>query len=123
MLLFACASQYDLTDRSGNTFIVEGIELEPKSYFEYRAGDAIRELEPKDIVSLSIPNAEPRIFEGKVFYPAMLALEDTVSVPSQGFVCVEGTLTAKNAGRKLSIKIMNISEIKLKKEDKTEESE
>jgi hypothetical protein len=119
-LFAACSSPYSLTDRSGNTFIIEKPELEPKEYFEYRAGDATRELKPKDIVSLSIPNAEPTIFDGKVFYPATLALEDTVSVPPQGFICVEGTLKAENAGRKFSIKVMNISEIKLKKEEKEE---
>ena len=118
LLLAACSSPYSLTDRSGNTFVIEKMELEPKEYFEYRAGDATRELKPKDIVSLSIPNAEPKIFDGKVFYPAELVIEDTVSVPTQGFICVEGTLTAKNAGRNFSIKVMNISEIKLKKDEK-----
>jgi hypothetical protein len=120
ILLAACSSPYSLTDRSGNTFIIEKMELEPKEHFEYRAGDATRELKPKDIVSLSIPNAEPTIFDGKVFYPATLTLEDTVSVPTQGFICVEGTLKAENSGRKFSIKVMNISEIKIKKEEKEE---
>jgi hypothetical protein len=110
LLLIACSKVYNLKDRSGNTFVIEKPELETKGDLEYRAGDAIRELALKDIVSLSIPGAEPKIFDGKVFYPARLTLEDTVSVPVQGFICVEGTLTAKNADRKLSIPLANIEE-------------
>ncbi|MDR0516796.1 MAG: hypothetical protein LBH25_07080 [Fibromonadaceae bacterium] len=112
----ACASPYILTDRSGSTFIIENPELEPIAHFEYRAGNAIRELSPEEIVLLSMPNAEPKIFDGKVFYPATLALEDTLSVPSQGFICVEGLLKAQNAGKNFSIKIMNIKELQRKKE-------
>jgi hypothetical protein len=118
LLLAACSAPYNLTDRNGNTFVIEKPELETKRNLEYRAGDAIRELAVKDIVYLSIPNAEPRIFDGKVFYPATLRLEDTVSVPPQGFICVEGTLIAKNAGEKFSIKMANIRELSRRKEEK-----
>ena len=114
--LVACSSAYNLTDRSGNTFVIENPKLETKGNLEYRAGDAVRELALDDIVSLSVPNAEPKIFDGKVFYPATLALEDTVSVPSQGFICVEGTLKAKNAGSKFSIPMANVKELSRQKE-------
>jgi len=116
LLLLSCSTAYNLTDRSGNAFIIEGPELETKGNLEYKAGDAHRELAIKDIVSLSVPNAEPAIFNGKVFYPATLKLEDTVSVPEQGFICVEGNIKAKNAGRNLSIPLANIKELK-RKED------
>jgi len=76
-----------------------------------KAGDATRELEIDEIVSLSI-EAEPTVFDGKVFYPAKLSLEDTTSVPKEGFICVEGTLIAENAGNDLSIPLANIKEIK-----------
>jgi hypothetical protein len=105
-----------LTDRSGGVFIIEDLELETEGNLEYRAGNAVRELAIEDIVSLSVPNAEPRIFDGKVFYPATLKLEDTVSVPSQGFICVEGNIKAENAGRKLSIPLANVRELN-RKED------
>ena len=118
LLLAACSSAYNLTDRNGNTFVVENLKMEPKGNLEYRAGDAVRELALEDIVSLSVPNAEPRIFDGKVFYPATLALEDTLSVPVQGFISIEGTLTAKNAGSKFSIPMANIKE--LSRQDKNE---
>ena len=118
LLLSACYSAYNLTDRSGNSFVIENIELEAGGNLEYRAGDAVRELALGDIVSLSVPEAEPKIFDGKVFYPAILALEDTVSVPAQGFICVEGTLLAKNAGEKFSIKVANIKELRRQKEEK-----
>ncbi|MCL2100254.1 MAG: hypothetical protein FWH22_00890 [Fibromonadales bacterium] len=111
-MFLGCSSVYNLTDRSGNTFIIEKPELEPKGNLEYRAGNAVRELAIKDIVSLSVPDAEPRIFDGKVFYPATLALEDTLSVPTQGFICVEGIMKAKNAGGKFSIPMANIRELK-----------
>jgi hypothetical protein len=117
MLLVACTQAYNIKDRSGNTFVVQEPELEMENYLEYRAGDAIRELALEDIVSLSMPAAEPKIFDGKVFYPAKLTLEDTVSVPAQGFIRVEGILTAKNAERKLSIPLANIEEFsRVKKE-------
>jgi len=115
-LLLSCSSAYNLTDRSGAVFVIENPKLDAKDNLEYRAGDAIRELAVKDIVSLSVPNAEPKIFDGKVFYPATLKLEDTVSVPEQGFLCVEGNITAKNAGRKFSIPVANIKELN-RKED------
>ncbi len=116
LLLLSCSTAYNLTDRGGGVFIIEDLELEPEGNLEYRAGDAVRELAIEDIVSLSVPNAEPRIFDGKVFYPATLKLEDTVSVPSQGFICVEGTIKAENAGRKFSIPLANIRELN-RKED------
>jgi hypothetical protein len=117
LLLLACSTAYNLKDRSGNTFVIENPELEAKGNLEYRAGDATRELAIKDIVSLSVPNPEPKIFDGKVFYPAVLALEDTVSVPSQGFICVEGAIMAKNAGSKFRIPLANISELSRSKEE------
>jgi len=91
--------------------VIESPELEYGGNLEYRIGGATRELVIKDIVSLSIPEAEPTVFEGKVFYPAMLTLEDSVSVPKQGFICVEGTVIAENAGRELSIPLANIKEL------------
>jgi hypothetical protein len=123
ILLAACSTAYNLTDRSGNVFVVESPELETNKNMEYRAGDAIRELKIKDIVSLSVPNAEPKIFDGKVFYPATLALEDSVSVPSQGFICVEGTMIAKNAGAKFKIPVANIKEFSRKVEKQEEAQE
>ena len=117
LLLLSCSTAFNLTDRSGSVFVIENPELETKGNLEYKAGDAVRELAIKDIVSLSIPNAEPKIFDGKVFYPATLRLEDTVSVPAQGFICVEGTIKAKNAGGKFSIPLANVKELKLQKED------
>jgi len=116
LLLNACSQAYNLTDRSGNTFVVESMEMETKSNLEYRAGDGIRELVLEDIVSLSVPNAEAKIFDGKVFYPATLVLEDSVSVPPKGFICVEGTLTADNAGSKFSIPMANIKGLSRVKE-------
>jgi len=116
VLLFAsCTTPFNLTDRSGNTFVIENPQLERGRNLEYRTGDATRELEIEDIVSLSIPEAEPKIFDGKVFYPARLSLEDTASVPKQGFICVEGTLIAENAGRNLSIPLANIKELNRQK--------
>jgi len=112
VLLASCATVYDLTDRSGNVFAIEHPEVETKGKWEYRTGDAVRELSIGEIVSLSIPNAEAKIFDGKIFYPATLALEDTVSVPARGFVCVEGTLTAENAGQKITIPLSNIKELR-----------
>jgi len=109
LLLSACSSAYNLTDRNGNTFVIES--LETQGNLEYRAGDAVRELVVTDIVSLSVPSAEPRIFDGRVFYPATLALEDSIAVPAQGFVSVEGTLTAKSAGSKFSIQMSNVKEL------------
>ncbi|MDR1830068.1 MAG: hypothetical protein LBQ76_04780 [Candidatus Fibromonas sp.] len=117
LLLLSCSTAFNLTDRSGSVFVIENPELETKGNLEYKAGDAVRELAIKDIVSLSVPNAEPKIFDGKVFYPATLRLEDTVSVPAQGFICVEGTIKAKNAGGKFSIPLANVKELKLQKED------
>lgn len=81
---------------------------------EYRAGNGVRELAIEDIVSLSVPNAEPIIFDGRVFYPATLKLEDSVSVPKQGFLCVEGSVKASNAGGKFSIPLANIKELNRK---------
>lgn len=119
ILLVSCSSVYNITDRSGNTFAVEDPEL--KGDLEYRAGSAVVELEVKDIVSLSVPNAEQRVFDGRTFYPASLKLEDSTSVPVQGFICVEGIITAKNAGRKFSIPLKDIRELnRLVKEDKKE---
>jgi hypothetical protein len=117
LLLLSCSTAYNLTDRSGNVFVIESPELEIGEHLEYRAGNAIRELVLKDIVSLSVPNAEPSIFDGKVFYPATLKLEDTLSVPSQGFICVEGNLKAENAGSKFNIPLANIKELS-RQEDK-----
>ena len=117
LLLFSCSAPFDLTDRSGNKFVIESPKLENGGSLEYKIGSATRELEIKDIVSLSIPEAEPKVFDGKVFYPAMLSLEDTTSVPKQGFVCVEGNITAKNAGRHLSIPLANIKELNRKKKE------
>jgi len=116
LLLLSCSTAFNLTDRSGNVFVIENPELETKGNLEYKAGDAVRELAIKDIVSLSVPNAEPKIFDGKVFYPATLRLEDTVSVPAQGFICVEGTIKAKNAGEKFSIPLANVKELKLQED-------
>jgi hypothetical protein len=115
VLLFAsCTTPFNLTDRSGNTFVIENPQLEHGRYLEYKigkTGDATRELEVDEIVFLSI-EAEPTVFDGKVFYPAKLSLEDTTSVPKEGFICVEGTLIAENAGKNLSIPLANIKEIK-----------
>jgi len=112
VLLFAsCTTPFNLTDRSGNTFVIESPQLEHGRNLEYRIGDATRELEIDEIVSLSI-EAEPTVFDGRVFYPAKLSLEDTTSVPKEGFICVEGTLVAENAGQNLSIPLANIKEIK-----------
>jgi len=122
VLLASCATVYNLTDRSGNTFVIEHPEVETKGKWEYRAGDVIRELEIDEIVSLSIPKAEPKIFDGRVFYPATLALEDTVSVPANGYVCVEGTLTAENAGKKITIQLHNIKEFSRKIEEEAKET-
>jgi len=110
-LLFSCSKPFNLIDRSGNTFVIENPELENGENLEYRIGEATRELAIRDIVSLSIPEAEPKVFDGKVFYPAMLTLEDSASVPKQGFICIEGTMTADNAGGDLSIPLANIKEL------------
>jgi len=111
LLLASCTTPFNLTDRSGNTFVIENPQLEHGRYLEYKIGNATRELEVEEIVSLSI-EAEPTIFDGKVFYPATLSLEDTTAVPKDGFICVEGTLIAENAGKNLSIPLANIKEIK-----------
>jgi len=92
--------------------------METGKNLEYRVGNgnAVRELDITEIVSLSIPNAEPKIFDGKVFYPATLRLEDSVSVPSQGFICIEGNIKADNAGNKFSIPLAEIKDLN-RKED------
>jgi len=123
VLLASCATVYNLTDRSGNTFVIEHPEVETKGKWEYRTGDAVRELYINEIVSLSIPSAEPKIFDGRVFYPATLALEDSVSVPAKGFVCVEGTLTAENAGKKITIQLSSIKEFSRQKEEEEKDEE
>jgi len=123
ILLASCASNYNLTDRSGNVFVIQNPEVETKGNWEYRAGDAVRELHIKEIVSLSVPNAEPRIFDGRVFYPATLVLEDTVSVPAHGFICVEGELTAENAGNRFSIYLSNIKELSRQQKEKEKQNE
>jgi len=112
LLLLSCSATYNLTDRDGKVFAIENPELETKGHLEYRAGNAVRELAVKDIVLLSVPSAEPKIFDGKVFYPATLRLEDTVSVPAQGFICVEGAIKAENAGGKFSIPLADVKELK-----------
>jgi len=116
--LVSCSSTYNLTDRSGNTFVIEDPELETGGNLEYRAGSAVIELEVKDIVSLSVPAPTQRIFDGRLFYPATLKLEDTLSVPVQGFICIEGIIIAKNAGKKFSIPLANISELSRPEEEK-----
>lgn len=116
LLMLSCSTAYNLTDRSGAVFVIEDPELDIKKHLEYRAGDAVRELAIKDIVSLSVPDAEQKIIDGKVFYPATLKLEDSVSVPEQGFICVEGNIKAQNAGSEFSIPVANIKELK-RKED------
>jgi len=120
VLLASCTTAYNLTDRSGNIFVIENPEVETKGVWEYRIGDAVRELHVKEIVSLSIPNAEPRIIDGRIFYPATLALEDTVSVPARGFICVEGELKADNAGKKITIHLSNIKELSRRQEEEKE---
>jgi len=117
LLLLSCSSPFNLTDRSGNTFVIEKPELEHGGNLEYKAGGATRNLEIEDIVSLSIPEPEPKIFDGKVFYPATLSLEDTTSVPKQGYICVEGTIIAENAGRNFSIPLANIKELNRQKKE------
>jgi hypothetical protein len=92
--------------------VIESPKLEHGGNLEYKTGGATRELVIKDIVSLSLPEAEPNIFDGKVFYPATLTLEDSISVPKQGFICVEGTINAENAGSDFSIPLANIKELK-----------
>jgi len=121
ILLASCVPAYNLTDRSGNVFVIQNPEVETKGNWEYRAGDAVRELHIKEIVSLSVPNVEPRIFDGRVFYPATLTLEDTVSVPAHGFICVEGELTAENAGNRFSIRLSNIKELSRQQKEKQNE--
>jgi hypothetical protein len=123
ILLASCTTAYNLTDRSGNVFVIEHPEVETKGAWEYRAGDAVRELHISEIVSLSVPNAEPRIFDGRIFYPATLALEDTVSVPAHGFICVEGELKADNAGKKITIHLSNIKEFSIRQEEKEKKNE
>ena len=112
LLLLSCATPFNLTDRSGNTFVIEKPQLEYGENLVYKTGDATRELEIEEIVSLSLPEAEPTVIDGKVFYPAVLSLEDTISVPKQGFICIEGTLIAENAGRNFSIPLANVKELK-----------
>jgi len=97
--------------------VIEKPELEHGGNLEYKAGGATRNLEIEDIVSLSIPEPEPKIFDGKVFYPATLSLEDTTSVPKQGYICVEGTIIAENAGRNFSIPLANIKELNRQKKE------
>jgi len=116
-LLFSCSKPFNLIDRSGNTFVIEKPMLENGGDLEYRVGSATRELAIMDIVSLSLPEAEPKVFDGKVFYPANLTLEDSVSVPNQGFICVEGNMIAENAGRDFSIPLANIKEFSRKKKE------
>jgi len=111
LLLVSCSTAFNLVDRSGNTFVIESPKLENGENLEYRIGEATRELKVGDIVSLSVPEAEPTVFEGKVYYPAMLTLEDSTSVPKRGFICVEGTMIAENAGRDLSIPLADIKEL------------
>ena len=124
VMLISCAPVYDLTDRSGNVFVIENPEVETKGNWEYRAGDAVRELQVSEIVSLSIPNAEPKLFDGRIFYPATLKLEDTLSVPAQGFICVEGELKADNAGNRITIHLSNIKELSLQqKEDEKKDKD
>jgi hypothetical protein len=123
IMLASCAPVYNLTDRSGNVFVIENPEVETKGNWEYRTGDAVRELSIKEIVFLSVPNAEPRIFDGRIFYPATLALEDTVSVPAKGFICVEGKLKADNAGKKITIHLSNIKEFSLQQKEEEKKNE
>jgi len=123
VMLVSCTPVYNLTDRSGNVFVIESPEVETKGYWEYRTGDAVRELNVSEIVSLSVPDAEPRIFDGRIFYPATLKLEDTVSVPAHGFICVEGELKADNAGKKITIHLSNIKEFSLRKEEEKKKEE
>ena len=121
LLFLSCSAPFNLTDRSGNTFVIKSPKLEYGGNLEYRAGDAIRVLKIKDIDSLSVPEAEPTVFDGKVFYPATLFLEDSVSVPKQGFICVEGTIIAENAGRDFSIPLAKIKELSRQKKEKEKE--
>jgi len=123
ILLASCAPIYNLTDRSGNIFVIQNPEVETKGNWEYRTGDAVIELYIKEIVSLSIPNVEPKIFDGRIFYSATLVLEDTVSVPARGFICVEGKLTAENAGNKFSIRLSDIKEFSRQQKEKEKKNE
>jgi hypothetical protein len=109
--LLSCSTAFNLTDRSGNVFIIENPKLESNRNLEYRSGDATRELAIKEIVSLSVLNEGQEIFDGKIFYPVVLKLEDSLSVPAQGFICVEGIINAKNAGKKFSIPLANVKEL------------
>jgi len=123
-MLASCAPVYNLTDRSGNVFVIENPQVETKGYWEYRTGNAVRELRIDEIVSLSVPNAEPKIFDGRVFYPATLTLEDSVAVPPRGFVCIEGELKADNAGKRITIHLSDVKEFsRQKKEEKPKASE
>jgi len=119
--LVSCSPTYNLTDRSGNTFVVEYPELETGGNLEYRSGNAVIELEVRDIISLSVPAPTQRVFDGRLFYPATLRLKDTLSVPAQGFICIEGIIIAKNAGKKFSIPLADISELSRPK-DKDEKN-
>ena len=97
--------------------MIESPKLEHGGNLVYKIGDATRELAIGEIVSLSVPEADPKIFDGKVFYPAMLSLEDSVSVPKQGFICIEGTIIADNAGRDFSIPLAKIKELNRQKKE------
>jgi hypothetical protein len=123
VMLASCAPVYNLTDRNGNVFVIENPEVETKGNWEYRTGDVVRELSIKEIVLLSVPSVEPRIFDGRIFYPATLALEDTVSVPAHGFICVEGELKADNAGEKITIHLSNVKEFSRKQKEEKKKNE
>jgi len=112
LLLISCSIPFNLTDRSGNTFVITRPQLEFGENLVYRAGDATRELDLNEVFFLSLPEADPTIIDGKVFYPAKLSIEDTISLPKQGFLCVEGTLIAENAGKNFSIPLANVKELK-----------
>ncbi|GHV15415.1 hypothetical protein AGMMS49938_13600 [Fibrobacterales bacterium] len=119
LMLLSCAPSFNLTDRNGQKFAVEKTSYEvgqgdggKNVNLKYKVGGAMVSLSLGDIVSLEMPNAEPTIFDGRIFYPATVILEDTLSVPQNGYICVEGVFTGKNAGSKFSIRVADVAEIR-----------
>lgn len=109
--LVACGSSlWQIRDRNDQVITLADPEFSPKEVLRLRVGDAFRDIEAKEIVTLVMIDSLPReLRDGSIWMPCSLELSDGTKYSQQAFLLVEGSLMGRVGRHKAGIALADLA--------------
>lgn len=109
--LVACGSSlWQIRDRNDQVITLTDPEFSPKEVLRLRVGDAFRDIEAKEIVTLVMIDSLPReIQDGAIWMPCSLSLADGSQYSKQTFLLIEGSIIGRIGRHQAGIALADLS--------------